>query len=64
MRPKRSFLLEKEPKDHSFSSRKEAKAFSFFDKEKQKERLGISPRATPKTNRTTKITPIIGGYFY
>jgi hypothetical protein len=56
--------LEKEPKDHFFSSRKEAKAFSFFDKEKQKERLGISPRATPKTNRTTKITPIIGGYFY
>jgi hypothetical protein len=62
MRPKRSFLLEKEPKDHFFSSRKEAKAFSFFDKEKQKERLGISPsrRARDESSSGRKTTTLKG----
>ena len=62
MRPKRSFLLEKEPKGHFFSSRKEAKAFSFFDKEKQKERLGISPsrRARDESSSGRKTTTLKG----
>ena len=66
MRPKRSFLLEKEPKDHFFSSRKEAKAFSFFDKEKQRERLGVSPsrHARDESSSGRKTTTLKGSVRY